>query len=200
MAWLDDSDLIERRRQALAQAHVAPLERWREGLLPDGRPAPNFDPADGGINARLLLLLETPGPGPERARFVSRDDPSATARNLRRYLDEAGIDRSDLILWNTVPWIMHPPGARNRALRKAEIEQGLATLPGLLALLPRLKVCLLAGRVAAKTEPLVSAHDPSIEVIPTPHPSPANVCTSPKVDERLRASFDEAAARLHNQS
>ena len=74
MAWLDDPDLIKRRRQSLADAHVAQLECWREGLLADGRPVPHFDPADGGVDARLLLLLETPGPGPERTRFVSRDN------------------------------------------------------------------------------------------------------------------------------
>ncbi len=199
MAWLDDPDLIKRRRQSLADAHVAQLECWREGVLADGRPVPHFDPADGGVDARLLLLLETPGPGPERTRFVSRDNPSGTARNLRRYLDEAGIDRSDFVLWNTVPWIMHPPGARNRTLRKAEIDAGLATLPGLLALLPKLKVCLLAGRVATKAGQLVSAHDASIKVMPMPHPSPANVCTSPQVGDRLRAAFSEAAALLNHR-
>lgn len=200
MAWLDDPELIAQRRQALAQRHVAPLESWRAKLLANGRSVPHFDPADGGIHARLLLLLETPGPGPERTRFVSRDNPSGTARNLRRYIDEAGIGRSDMLLWNTVPWIMHVPGARNRALRKAEIEEGLATLPGLLARLPKLRVCLLAGRVATRAEQLVSAYDTSIQVIPMPHPSPANVCTSPEVGERLQAAFSRAAALLANQS
>ncbi len=199
MTSLDDPELIEEWRQALSQPHILQFETWRRTLLIEGQSVPHFDPADGGIDARLLLLLETPGPGPERTRFVSRDNPSGTARNLRRYLDEAGIDRREMLLWNTVPWIMHPPGARNRALRKAAIDAGLATLPGLLALLPRLKVCLLAGRVAAKAGLIVSAHDPSIGVIPMPHPSPANVCTSPKVGERLGAAFSEAAALL-NQS
>lgn len=200
MAWLDDPEMIEERCQALAQPHLLPLEAWRQTLLVDGQPVPHFDPADGGINARLLLLLETPGPGPDRTRFVSRDNTSGTARKLRRYLDEAGIDRRDMLLWNTVPWIMHVPGVRNRALRKCEIERGLATLPGLLTQLPKLKVCLLAGRVAAKAEHLVSTSDPSITIITMPHPSPANVCTSPKVGERVRAAFDEAAAALCNQS
>lgn len=196
MAWLDDPEVIKERCEALSEARVLPLEAWRQTLLIDGKVVPHFDPTDGGIDARLLLLLETPGPGAKRTRFVSRDNPSGTARNLRRYLDEAGIDRSDFILWNTVPWIMHPTGARNRILRKAEIDAGLATLPGLLALLPKLKVCLLAGRVATKAGQLVSGHDASIKVIPMPHPSPANVCTSPQVGERLRAAFSEAAAQL----
>ncbi|WP_179187110.1 uracil-DNA glycosylase family protein [Sphingomonas sp. TZW2008] len=119
---------------------------------------PGFDPADGGATARLLLLLETPGPDPcpGRApsdgapRIVSRDNATGTARNLVRFLGAAGIARGDTLLWNAVPWIVHAPGARNRALRRGEIVAGRASLPPLLALLRRLRVVVLAGRVAAR--------------------------------------------------
>ena len=119
MVWLDDPALIAERSAALGKPHIAPLEIWREGLVGAGHPVPHFDPFDGGIDARLLLLLETPGPGPDRTRFVSRDNPSGTARNLRRYLEAADIGRHDIVQWNCVPWIVHAPGARNRALRRA---------------------------------------------------------------------------------
>jgi hypothetical protein len=64
---------------------------------------PGFDPADGGADARLLLLLETPGPGGDGPRLVSRDNPTGTARNLTRFLADAGIARVDTLLWNAVP-------------------------------------------------------------------------------------------------
>jgi hypothetical protein len=168
MAWLDDPALIAERRAALGAPHIAPLEIWREGLVGAGHTVPHFDPFDGGIDARLLLLLETPGPGPDRTRFVSRDNPSGTARNLRRYLEAAGIARMDIVQWNCVPWIVHAPGARNRALRRTEIAEGLATLPDLLAKLPGVRVCILAGRVAAGRKRLSKRHGPMCRSSPCP--------------------------------
>ena len=58
-----------------------------------GRPVPDADPADGGIGARCLLLLETPGPSIGRTGFVSRDNPTPTAGNLRRFLPGRPIAR-----------------------------------------------------------------------------------------------------------
>jgi len=196
MVWLYAPALIADRKAALGAPHIAPLEIWREGLVGAGHPVPHFDPFDGGINARLLLLLETPGPGPDRTRFVSRDNPSGTARNLRRYLEAAGIGRNDIVQWNCVPWIVHAPGARNRALRRAEIAEGLATLPGLLAKLPCVRVCILAGRVAAGAEALIKEARPDVSIITMPHPSPANVCNSPDVGQRIASALVAARTVL----
>lgn len=162
----------------------------------DGRRVPHFDPKDGGAAARLLILLETPGPGGAGPRLVSRDNPTGTARNLARFLAEAGIARADTILWNAVPWIVHAPGARNRALRRGEIAEGLALLPPFLALLPRLAVAVLAGRVAGEAAPLVTRARPDVAVLRMPHPSPTIVCTSPRVPATIRAAVAEAAALL----
>lgn len=169
---------------------------WREGLVGAGMRLPLFDPADGGGAARLLILLETPGPGGEGPRMVSRDNPTGTARNLRRFLTEAGIARADTLLWNAVPWIVHAPGARNRSLRRGEITAGLALLPGLLKLLPRLTVVVLAGRVAAEARPVIAAERPDLPILAMPHPSPTYVCTSPDVPRRIRAALAEAASLL----
>lgn len=140
----------------LEEPRMVELERWRGGLVRDDRRVPHFDPLDGGDQAGLLVLLETPGPGVSPVRFVSRDNPTGTARNLGRYLDEAGIDRRDMVLWNSVPWIVHAPGARNRRLRRGEIEEGLLLLPGLLGRLSSLRIVLLAGRVAAQAAPAIA--------------------------------------------
>lgn len=159
---------------------------------------PEFDPNDGVAAARLLILLETPGPGGDGPRLVSRDNPTGTARNLKRFLAEAGIARSDTILWNVVPWIVHEPGARNRALRMPEIAEGLALLPPFLARLPDLRVVVLAGRVAALAEPTLAEADPQLTVLRMPHPSPTYVCTSPDVPARIARTLAEAAAALAN--
>lgn len=183
------------RQGLLRFPHMVPLENWRNTVA-QGRPVPHFDPRDGGIDARLFILLETPGPGDAPVRFVSRDNPGGTQRNLARFLDGAGITRTDMLLWNCVPWIVHAPGARGRPLRRAEIREGLATLPGLLALLPRLTTVVLAGRVAREAAPVIAVARPNVALFTMPHPSPANVCTSPAVPAAIRDTLSAAAARL----
>ncbi|MFL1463063.1 uracil-DNA glycosylase [Roseococcus sp. DSY-14] len=158
---------------------------------------PGFDPLDGGAAARMLLLLETPGPRTGPADRVSRDKPTPTGANLRRFLAGSGIARADMVLWNAVPWLIHAPGARNRAPRAAEIRAGLGFLPALLEALPRLRVAVLAGRVAGLAEPVLAAARPGLPVLRMPHPSPTICCTSPAVPARIREALAEAAALLH---
>lgn len=172
------------------------LERWRRSLARGGRRIAKFDPLDGGAAARVLILLETPGPGPDGPRLVSRDNPTGTARNLARFLADAGLARSDTILWNVVPWIVHAPGARNRALRRGEIREGIALLPPFLARLPRLEAALLAGRVAGMAADAVARARPDVHMTTMPHPSPAFVCTSPDVPRRIAAALADVAARI----
>ena len=57
----------------------------RSGL---GKAVPDVDPLDGGVNARLLILLETPGPRVLGTGFVSRDNPDGTAANMFRFLTQ----------------------------------------------------------------------------------------------------------------
>lgn len=166
--------------------YVAAL-RLRHGAVPD------VDPCDGGTDARLLLLLETPGPGTEPLRFVSRDNPTGTAANIRRFTAAAGLDRSETVIWNAVPWVIHAPGARNRPPRRGEVAAGLAELPGFLALLPRLVAVVLAGRVAAQARPGIAAARPDLALFEMPHPSPTIVCTSPAIPARIAATLRDAA-------
>ena len=193
---LDDAAALSRRAAMLALAHVAALEPVRMPLLAAGRRVPHFDPLDGGADARLLLLLETPGPGLAPTRFVSRDNRTGTGANLRRFLGDAGIARADTVIWNVVPWIVHAPGARNRAVRRGEIAEGAALLPALLDRLPRLVAVVLAGAPAGAAEPVVRGARPEMPVLRMPHPSPTIVCTSPAVGAAIRATLAEAATLL----
>lgn len=157
---------------------------------------PRFDPLDGGTEARCLILLETPGADMTAADTVSRDNPTRTARNLTRFAQEAGLAREDTLLWNVVPWIVHAPGERNRPVRRSEITAGIALLPDLLDLLPRLRVVVLSGRPAAAAEPAIRRQRPALAVLTMPHPSPTIVCTSPAISQRIAATLAEAAAIL----
>lgn len=171
------------------------LDGYRDRIA-DGRAVPRFDPRDGGVEARCLILLETPGAGMTAADTVSRDNPTGTARNLTRFAEAAGLAREATLLWNVVPWIVHEPGARNRPVRRSEIAAGIALLPDLLDLLPRLEVVVLSGRPAAAAEPAIRRHRPDLRVLTMPHPSPTIVCTSPAIGQRIAATLAEAAAIL----
>ncbi|KMO31549.1 uracil-DNA glycosylase [Methylobacterium aquaticum] len=186
-------------RHALVEAspHLAPLRRLAARIRAEqDRPVPEADPLDGGVTARLLLLLETPGPATGRTAFVSRDNPTGTAANLFRFLGTAGIPRADTLIWNAVPWVIHAPGARNRAPRTGEIRASRAYLPPLLDLMPNLAVAVLAGRVAQALAPDLAAMRPGLPLVAVPHPSPTHVCTSPAVPARIAAGFAEAARHL----
>ena len=176
---------------------MASLRRFAAGLREScGAPVPDADPFDGGGEARLLLLLETPGPRIGLTGFVSCDNPSMTARNLRGFLAAAAIPREAVLIWNTVPWVIHAPGAVNRAPRRAEIAGGLRLLDPLLALLPRLEVAVLAGRVAGEAREPLARLRPGLAVLAMPHPSPTYVVTSPEIPLRIMATLRAAAERL----
>ncbi|HEY8564233.1 MAG TPA: uracil-DNA glycosylase family protein [Beijerinckiaceae bacterium] len=193
---LADDFALEHRRSLLAAPHMAPLNPFVARLRDAHGEVPDPDPLDGGAEARLLLLLETPGPRIRRSFFVSRDNPSGTAANLFRFLTQAGIPRRDTLIWNAVPFVIHAPGAKNRAPREPEIAAGLGCLPPLLALLPRLAVAVLAGRIAARAAPVIAAERPEVALLAMPHPSPTYLCTDPAHPARIRAVLAEAAERL----
>ena len=193
---LQEPGALEQRRALIGAPHIRPLLglvqdlRDRHGFVPD------FDPLDGGARARLLLLLETPGPRIYTSAFVSRDNPTGTAANLFRFTREAGLPRREMLLWNTVPWVIHQKGARNRAPSRTEILEGLRELPALIALLPRLKGIILAGRVAGMGRSTLADLRPDLPVVEIPHPSPTFVCTSPEVSRRIRDGLVRARTWL----
>ncbi len=176
----------------LGAPHMQALQRYREELATLHGSVPHFDPDDGGDDARVLLLLETPGPRGGAVRFVSRDNPTGTARNLARFCEAAGLGRDETVLWNVVPWLIHAPGARNRAPTPAETAAGLALVPSLVALLPRLRIVVLCGRAAGLAEPAVATYDPALHVLRMPHPSPVYVCTDRRIAQHIVGVLTEA--------
>ena len=106
---------------------------------------PFFDPRDGGSHARILFLLEAPGPQAVRTGFISRDNPDPTARNLRQLL--APLPRHETVLWNIIPWYV---GTRQRIapVGRADREGSRPYLVHLIRLLPAMVTVVLVGETA----------------------------------------------------
>ena len=93
--------------------------------------------------------------------------------------------------------MIHAPGARNRAPRRAEIATGLREeLPGLLDLLPRLSAVVLAGRVAGQALAPLREARPGLRAVTMPHPGPTYVVTSPTIPARIAEALAEARRAL----
>lgn len=193
---LADPAEVARRRAGLDLPRIAALRPLLDAIRARHGDTPDPDPLDGGAEARLLVLLETPGPRIRRTGLVSRDNPAETSANLFRALRAAAIARRDTLIWNAVPWIIHPDGARNRAPNRAELAAGLGWVEPLVASLPRLAVAVLAGRVARDAAPVLGRLCPDVPLLLMPHPSPTYLCTSPAHPARVAAALAEAAAIL----
>ncbi len=168
---LGDSTVRERRRAMLSLPHVAPLAAYAAQLRT--RPSvevPDFDPMDGGVTAQILFLLEKPGPmaalsrpGRQGSGFISRDNDNATAEAILRFMLEAGLPRTDTVIWNTIPWW-------NGTIHVTAMERtaGVHELRNLLALLPRLHTAVLVGRTAVQARPVLDG----LRLLESAHPSP----------------------------
>jgi len=138
---LGDPAERERRRALLVLPHAAPLAAYAAGLRRPGVQVPDFDPLDGGTAARVLFVLEKPGPGIHPGGYVSRDNDTPTAAAIRSFVRQAGLPRRETALWNLVPW-----WNGTTAVTAAERAAGVQALAGLLALLPGLDTAVLVGR------------------------------------------------------
>jgi hypothetical protein len=137
------------REDRLSDPHVLPLMEVVHGLRARGLDVLNVDPNDGGVNARVLFLLDTPGPRAVGSRYVSRDNPDPTAKNMGRSWDIACFDRSDAVLWNVVPYCVSTVDRNG----KTTVAQVCASVPDTQAFvdqLRRLAVVVFCGRKAQR--------------------------------------------------
>ncbi len=172
---LRDPAVLARRRAMLTLPHVAPLAAYAARLrvaglglpvpgrqVPDSQ-VPDFDPLDGGMAARVLFVLEKPGPGIVPGGFVSRDNDTPTAQAIHAFMRQAGLPRAETVLWNLVPW-----WNGTTAITAAERLAGAQALRDLLPLLPRLDTAVLVGRTAGAARPMLDG----LRVLSSAHPSP----------------------------
>ncbi|MFT2720107.1 uracil-DNA glycosylase [Deinococcus sp. A31D244] len=172
---LGGEEARDARHQQAYEPHVAPLNMWAQSLRTEVREVPLFDPADSGIHARALLLLESPGPAVSRSGFISMDNPDGTAENMLRLIEESHLDRHDLILWNVVPWQMSRKGVVTP--KPTHHAQARPTTRHLLTLLPDLQAVMLVGRHAQRAWTEIGSDLKRFEM---PHPSPQNFNTRPE--------------------
>jgi uracil-DNA glycosylase len=200
-APLDDPLEVARRRALLLRPAMRPLAVFAAHLRAELRePVPDVDPCDGGTAAPVLMLLERPGLGALGAGFVSRDNATPTARNIRRFTETAGLQRNETVIWNVVPWAGADARGRNQAPRPDELRAGLGWLPPFLALLPRLSVAVLAGRVARLAAETLERERPRLRVLAMPHPSPTIVCTHPRIRVEILSTLQQAASALRTET
>lgn len=98
-------DILKQKCNALYSCYIASLTRQVQCYHDKGVDMPWIDPADGGVKARMLILLQSPARSDLMPVFVSLDNPCPSQQNLHRFLKQTRIKRKDIILWNTMPWL-----------------------------------------------------------------------------------------------
>lgn len=189
-ALRDPAAIAARQELATRSDHVAPLNDFTRELEYRGR-VPSFDPTDAGINARVLFVLEAPGPmaGADRGSgFVSADNNDATAANCWTARSAAGLI-DGVLMWNACPWYL---GAATVKPSPLEVARGAAELRALIDLLPYLQTVVLCGSYAktAWRTHVVHTFDNAPDAIETWHPSAASLSRPER-----RTHFMNAVAR-----
>ena len=187
----DQEISLKEREDFLLLPKIAELTRWVTAQSTGERTLPYFDPLDGGVFARVLILLESPARTVSLPRYVSRDNPGPAQRNLKGFIEQVGLARHETVLWNLYPWLPDlekPKGA----LRRAQIDEGIEMLITLLTLFPDLVTIVFAGRVAQKAIPRVRLAFHNFSLLEMPHPSPLSVCTHPNVRQRILSTLHHA--------
>src|SRR5687768_11017121 len=87
--------VVVARKMALLKApHLAKLTEFAPRIATERKAdVPLFDPASGGVNAKVLLLLKSPGPASSGSGLNSPDNDDPTAANVFAAMAEAGLSR-----------------------------------------------------------------------------------------------------------
>jgi uracil-DNA glycosylase len=189
----------QQRRTALLDApHIAPLVAYRREVMQEvgeQKAMPQFDPCDGGVDARALFLLEAPGPKAVGSTFISRNNPDPTARNMCLLMQQAGIPRAETLLWNIVPWYVGDE-TRIRAVTNTDIREAMPHFQKLLQLLPRLEAIVLVGQKAQSAAMEIRKLTP-VPFFYAPHMSARVFNVWPEKQAEAETVFRRAAQLLH---
>jgi uracil-DNA glycosylase len=196
---LNDQSEEKRRLGLLRQPCVKGLTEYCEEIKGElGRDdIPYFDPCDGGIRAKALFLLEAPGRKAKRSKFVSRNNPDQTAKNMCQLLQEAYLPRADTLLWNIVPWYVGTD-RKIKPVGQTDIERAIPYLEKLLNLLPRLELIVLVGLKSQSALPKIKELT-SLPIIATYHPSPRVFNRWPQKKKSVQAALREIANALAHE-
>ncbi|WP_395395622.1 uracil-DNA glycosylase [Novosphingobium sp. BL-8A] len=164
--YANDSVQSAFRRSLLREPHMLQLTEYVEHLrhiYPEDD-VPDFDPAGGGTDARVLVLLEKPsfvaGAG---SRLISPHNRDPTAKHLWEHMNNNGLARNLFVHWNIVPtW------NGTMKITAAEERRGAAHLNELLKLLPNVRAAVLCGAKAQRAGQKWADH--GISIFKTAHP------------------------------
>lgn len=151
------------------------------------REVPNFDPKNGNENARILFVLEAPGAKAIQTGYISFDNPDQTAKNFRNQIESACIDRSEIAIWNIVPWYLGD-GKRIKAANVGDITLGLKYLGDLIKILKKLEYIVLVGSAARRAHVFLS-YSSAVRILGCHHPSPKVVNNYPEMVEENISVF-----------
>ena len=196
-----NANFLAAKLERLHQPHVAPLTAFVEQIRAEtGGEVPWFDPDNGGVRARALLLLEAPGArstattGPRSTAagsgVISADNNDASAAAMWGLYREAGLEQDRIAVWNIVPWYLGSP-TKIRAAGRSDLELSQPYLHRLVTLLPELRVVLALG-VPARDGWLryLLTHDgPLLPTLACPHPSPRVLNTRPESRDLILAAL-----------
>lgn len=177
------ADVLERRNAMLQEAHIAPLTRYVDQMRkrPDVE-VPYFDPLDGGVNAKILFLLEKPGPmtaakystEAKGSGFISRNNNDPTANATWDFMNNINLPRVQTVTWNVIPW-----WNGTMTVTSAELRDGAGCVRELVDLyLPKLEAIVLVGRKAQSAKPHLESL--GVRIFCSAHPSPRVKASYPK--------------------
>lgn len=138
---------------------------------------PWFDPADGGVDARILWLLEAPGPRSTEqcgSGIISCDNNDGAAENTWRTRREAGVDRRHVVHWNVIPYYIGDE-TKVRAWLQGDVAHAGPLLKELVDLLPHLRAVILGGKAAQEGWRGHRPQGTTLRDFACPHPSVTNV-------------------------
>ncbi|ONI80640.1 hypothetical protein ALI22I_46115 [Saccharothrix sp. ALI-22-I] len=164
--------VVARKKALLKAPHMAKLTEFAQRIATERKAdVPLFDPAGGGVNSKVLLLLESPGSASTKSGsgFNSLDNDDPTAANAFAAMTEAGLSRRVCLNWNVVPWYL-----ANREPTPAELRSAVPYLVELLRMLTDLKAVVVLGRPAG-TGWTLSGRGHKLKVFNAPHPSPLSI-------------------------
>ncbi|MFL0289349.1 uracil-DNA glycosylase [Mycobacterium sp. SMC-21] len=148
-----DPAVVEQKKRRIRDSHVKPLNDLADRIadaegLPHGH-VPYVDPDVGGVNARMLVLLDNPSTKAEAGTgsgLLSPDNDDWTARNIREAYDRHGVDHSHVVHWNVVPFPV--AGVKNGGSTATERIRAARWTREVVELLPNLEIVLLLGGAA----------------------------------------------------
>ena len=182
---------LHERLAHLNDPHVLGLTTLVEALRARGLNVPNVDPNDGGANASILFLFETPGPKAVGG-FVSRDNLDQSAKNFKKVCDEVGLARTKTAIWNVVPNCISTAD-KSRNPNRSEIVAARADTQAFIDQFVRLKAVVFCGGSAKIAMRYLDCHD--AKVLATYHTG-AKAFNRPNLKKDIVATFRKANALL----